>query len=97
MLDDTHPILLVGESVGDIYQAVTHLYRIGLDNIEGYLRNGMTDWQNAALRLNNVQQWTVHELNAQRDEADVQVLDVRSPNEVAKGKEIGRASCRESE
>lgn len=89
MLDDTRPILLVGESVGDIYQAVTHLYRIGLDNIEGYLRNGMTDWQNAALRLNNVQQWTVHELNAQRDEADVQVLDVRSPNEVAKGKVPG--------
>lgn len=89
MLDDTRPILLVGESVGDIYQAVTHLYRIGLDNIEGYLRNGMTDWQNAALPLNNVQQWTVHELNAQRDEADVQVLDVRSPNEVAKGKVPG--------
>lgn len=89
MLDDSRPILLVGESAGDIHQAVTQLYRIGLDNIAGYLRNGMTDWQNAALPLNKVQEWTVHELNARREELDVQLLDVRSPNEVANGKVPG--------
>lgn len=89
MLNDSRPILLVGESANDIHQAVTQLYRIGLDNIAGYLRNGMTDWQNAALPLNRVQEWTVHELNARREASDVQVLDVRSPNEVANGKVPG--------
>ncbi len=89
MLDDSCPILLVGESADDVHQAITQLYRIGLDDIRGYLRNGMTDWQNAALPLNRLQEWTVHELNARREEPDVQVLDVRSPNEVANGRVPG--------
>ncbi len=85
MLDDARPILLVGESADDVHQAVTQLYRIGLDDI----RNGMTDWQNAALPLNRLQEWTVHELNARREAPDVQVLDVRSPQEVAAGRVPG--------
>ena len=89
MLDDARPILLVGESADDVHQAVTQLYRIGLDDIRGYLRNGMTDWQNAALPLNRLQEWTVHELNARREAPDVQVLDVRSPQEVAAGRVPG--------
>ncbi|WP_346796043.1 rhodanese-like domain-containing protein [Halomonas sp. Bachu 37] len=89
MLDDSRPILLIGESADDVHQAITQLYRIGLDNIRGYLRNGMTDWQNAALPLNKLQAWTVHELNARREEPDVQVLDVRSPNELANGRVPG--------
>ena len=89
MLDDARPVLLVGESADDVHQAVTQLYRIGLDDIRGYLRNGMTDWQNAALPLNRLQEWTVHELNARREAPDVQVLDVRSPQEVAAGRVPG--------
>ncbi|CAM3888020.1 MBL fold metallo-hydrolase [Vreelandella rituensis] len=89
MLDDSRPILLVGESADDVHQAITQLYRIGLDDIRGYLRNGMTDWQNTALPLNMLQEWTVHELNARREEPNVQVLDVRSPNEVANGRVPG--------
>ena len=40
MLDDARPILLVGESADDVHQAVTQLYRRGLDDIRGYLRRG---------------------------------------------------------
>src|SRR5690606_39871736 len=72
-----------------VHQAVTQLYRIGLDDIRGYLRNGMTDWQNAALPLNRLQEWTVHELNARREAHDVQVLDVRSSQEVVAGRVPG--------
>nr|WP_290699997.1 MBL fold metallo-hydrolase [Halomonas sp. UBA3074] len=89
MLDDSRPILLVGESADDVHQAITHLYRIGLDDIRGYLRNGMTDWPNAALPLNKLQEWTVQELNTRREDPDVQVLDVRSPSEVANGRVPG--------
>ncbi len=85
MLDDSGPILLVGESPDDVHQAVTHLYRIGLDNVKGYLRNGMTDWQNTGLPLASIEQWTVHELDRRRNDPDVLVLDVRSPAEYKAG------------
>ncbi|OJA07418.1 rhodanese-like domain-containing protein [Halomonas sp. QHL1] len=89
MLYDSRPILLVGESTEDVHQAITQLFRIGLDDIRGYLRNGMTDWQNGALPLSRLQEWTVHELNARREDPNVQVLDVRSSNEVASGRVPG--------
>jgi len=79
MLDDQRPIYLIGEDSQQVQQATLQLYRIGLDRVEGYLRNGMTDWQNAGLPLARVEQWTVHELEARRDDPQVQVLDVRSP------------------
>lgn len=85
MLDGTRPILLVGESADDVHEAVTQLYRIGLDNVKGYLRNGMTDWQNAGLPLASIEEWTVHELDRQRNDSDVLVLDVRSPGEYKGG------------
>lgn len=89
MLDDQRPIYLIGEDSQQIQQATLQLYRIGLDRVEGYLRNGMTDWQNAGLPLARVEQWTVHELQARRDDPQVQVLDVRSPEEVAQGRVPG--------
>src|SRR3546814_17142227 len=46
----------------------------------------MTDWQNAGLPLASVGQWTVHELNRRRDDPEVQVLDVRAPEEVEQGR-----------
>ncbi|MEW6176454.1 MAG: rhodanese-like domain-containing protein [Pseudomonadota bacterium] len=89
MLDDQRPIYLIGEDSQQVQQATLQLYRIGLDRVEGYLRNGMTDWQNAGLPLARVEQWTVHELQARRDDPQVQVLDVRSPEEVAQGRVPG--------
>jgi len=89
MLDDQRPIYLIGEDSQQVQQATLQLYRIGLDRVEGYLRNGMTDWQNAGLPLARVEQWTVHELEARRDDPQVQVLDVRSPEEVAQGRVPG--------
>ncbi|WP_312169127.1 rhodanese-like domain-containing protein [Stutzerimonas kunmingensis] len=86
MLDDQRPIYLIGEDSEQIHQATLQLYRIGLDQVEGYLRNGMTDWQNAGLPLASVGQWTVHELNRRRDDTEVQVLDVRAPEEVEQGR-----------
>ncbi len=89
MLDDQRPIYLIGENSQQIHQATLQLYRIGLDRVEGYLRNGMTDWQNAGLPLASVGQWTVHELNRRREDPQVQVLDVRAPEEVEQGRVPG--------
>lgn len=89
MLDDQRPIYLIGEDSVEVHQATLQLYRIGLDQVAGYLRNGMTDWQNAGLPLACVMQWTVHELDRRRGDAEVQVLDVRSPEEVEQGRVPG--------
>ncbi|WP_313507452.1 MBL fold metallo-hydrolase [Stutzerimonas nitrititolerans] len=89
MLDDQRPIYLIGEDSVEVHQATLQLYRIGLDQVAGYLRNGMTDWQNAGLPLACVMQWTVHELDRRRGDPEVQVLDVRSPEEVAQGRVPG--------
>ena len=89
MLDDQRPIYLVGEDSAEVQQATLQLYRIGLDRVEGYLRNGMTDWQNAGLPLERVREWTVEELDSRRGDPQVQVLDVRSPNEVRQGRVPG--------
>ena len=89
MLNDQRPIYLIGEDARQVHQATLQLYRIGLDRVEGYLRNGMSDWQNAGLPLAHVGQWTVHELDARREDPQVQVLDVRAPGELAQGRVPG--------
>lgn len=89
MLCDSKPILLIAETAADVQHATTQLYRIGLDNVVGFLRNGMTDWQNAGLPLEHVGEWTVHELDERRHDKDVVVLDVRGDDEVRKGRVPG--------
>ncbi len=89
MLDAGRPVLLVAENASDAYEATRHLHRIGIDDVAGFLRNGMTDWQNAALPFESIEAWTVHELDRRRHEPDTLVLDVRSDGEVAKGRVPG--------
>lgn len=89
MLDDQRPIYLIGEDSHEIHQATLQLYRIGLDQVAGYLRNGMSDWQNAGLPLECVGEWTVHELDRRRGDPQVQVLDVRAPEELEQGRVPG--------
>ncbi|WP_278377798.1 MBL fold metallo-hydrolase [Stutzerimonas kunmingensis] len=89
MLDDQRQIYLIGEDSHEVHQAALQLYRIGLDHVAGYLRNGMSDWQNDGLPLECVGEWTVHELDRRRDDPQVQVLDVRAPEEVEQGRVPG--------
>lgn len=86
MLPDDRPLLLVGDGPEDVAEAALQLYRIGLDRVEGYLRGGMNAWQNAALPLAHAAQWSVRELDERRRDPQVGILDVRSDEEVAKGR-----------
>ncbi len=85
MLDDRRPIYLIGESAAQVQEAVLALYRIGLDQIAGYLRGGMSDWQNAGRPLVGIGQWTVQELERQRQQQSLQLLDVRTEQEWRQG------------
>ncbi len=85
MIDGEKTILLVVESERAIELVAQHLFRTGYDNIAGYLHDGMTSWQNAALQLESTGEWTVHELNEHKEDAGLTVLDVRSDKEWDEG------------
>ena len=85
MIDPQKKIYVVVESVRDVEAASEHLFRIGYDNLGGYLHQGMASWENAALPLETLGIWTAPELNEHKDDSDLQILDVRSDGEWKKG------------
>ncbi|WP_020605452.1 MBL fold metallo-hydrolase [Spirosoma spitsbergense] len=85
MIDRLDPVLLIVESERDLALAAEQLFRVGCDNIVGYLHQGMTSWQNAALPLESVREWTVQTLNLHLTDPDLTILDVRSEEERSAG------------
>jgi hydroxyacylglutathione hydrolase len=83
MLDPEQPLLLVLEHDEDVTKVVPLFLRTGYTKFAGYLVGGMKAWDNAGLPLGEVDQMTVHEVKEQAD--DLQILDVRSPDEWEKG------------
>lgn len=84
LLDPEQPLLLVLDSDEKVEQIVRLFLRTGFSNFVGYLVGGMKAWDNAALPLEEIDQMTVHELKENADE--VQIVDVRSPDEWKKGR-----------
>jgi len=83
MLAPEQPILLVLENDEDVVKVVPLFLRTGFTRFAGYLVGGMKAWDNAGLPLGEVDQITVHDVKEQAE--DLQVLDVRSPDEWEKG------------
>lgn len=79
MLDADRPILLVVDDETDLDWFVRLLLRTGFSKFAGYLVGGMKAWENAGYPLEHLPQMTVHELESRRGE--VQILDVRAPDE----------------
>lgn len=76
------PILLVGDADTDLEEARRFLIRVGFDQIEGYLKGGMTAWIEAGFEQAHIPQISVQELASRLPAGDqVTVLDVRSPKE----------------
>lgn len=84
-IDSEKEILLVIESKRDLSLITEQLFRLGYDNLAGYLHDGMLDWQNAGLPLQRVGEMTVKELNQHKDDAELTILDVRSDGEYEQG------------
>jgi hydroxyacylglutathione hydrolase len=79
LLDPEQPLLLVLDSDEKVEQIVRLFLRTGFSKFAGYLVGGMKAWDNAALPLAEIDQMTVHELKKRAHE--VQIIDVRSPDE----------------
>ena len=82
-LDYDRPILLVGDTP-DMTQVVRYLIRLGFDRVEGLLVDGMLGWHRAGLESWHVDTVTVQGLCQKLDDGqEIQILDVRSAEEVA--------------
>jgi len=81
ILDPEKPILLVLSEEADLPEVQSQLIRVGFSDFKGYLLGGMEQWDNNALPVTKLNQMSVHELDSALPSRDLQVVDVRSPDE----------------
>ncbi len=80
------PVIIVAGNEGQVDEAVVRLARVGLENVLGYLKDGMNSWLNAELDVATTEQISVDELFNRLERSDeLSVIDVRRTTEYADG------------
>ena len=77
-------LLIVPSSPAEMPEVVTHLIRVGLDQVEGYLDDGMDAWENQGFEISQLGSISVQGLHSgleEKGEANPFVLDVRTESE----------------
>jgi hydroxyacylglutathione hydrolase len=86
MLNPELNIALILSEDAQIEDAQRYLFRIGIENIGGYLREGFRSWLEAGYPFVRTNQMSVFELHQKlEDQVSLQVLDVRTKAEWEKG------------
>ncbi len=76
------PLLLVVDDASQMEEVTTHLIRIGLDDLQGFLVGGVSDWQNQGYPLASFETITVEELSQRRSGAETPfIIDARTEAE----------------
>lgn len=77
------PIELVVDNSAQVPEVVTHLIRVGFDDIQGYLQGGMESWETSGYPLATLKTTSVQQLESRlRESRDgLTVLDVRTDKE----------------
>ena len=80
-------IILVGEDADHLRESQLRLARVGIENVQAYLEDGITGWIAAGYELDYIPQISVQEFTEllEREKNHIAVLDVREPGEVAAG------------
>jgi rhodanese-related sulfurtransferase len=80
-------LIIVGEDPGHVRESQMRLARVGVENVVGYLGEGVTGWIKNGFPLEYIPQITVQDFVELREqEGDrIAVLDVREPGEVSAG------------
>ncbi len=66
---------------GDLDTAESYLFRIGYDNIVGYLKGGVSSWVTAGRSLESIEKITTDEMYGLLGEKTISIYDVREPHE----------------
>ena len=82
------PTLIVLDNPKDITEVVTHLIRVGFDDIRGYLEGGLDKWETSGFEIGILPSMSVHELHKQLHGRNGRpfVLDVRTDQEWESGR-----------
>lgn len=77
------PLVLVAEDRDLVLEARTRLARVGMENVAGYLEDGMAAWFGDKMPVEQIPQVTVQDVH--REFEHLQVVDVRQPGEYEQG------------
>jgi hydroxyacylglutathione hydrolase len=80
-------IILVCEDAPQVRESQMRLARVGIENVKGFLEDGITGWIHDGYQLEYVPQVSADEVSEflQNEPANIAILDVREPGEVAAG------------
>ena len=81
------PLILAGEDPEHVRESQMRLARVGIENLAGYLADGVVGWIRNGYQLDYIPQITVQDFMELRDQEPhrIAILDVREPGEVASG------------
>jgi len=83
--------VLIAASAEQVSEARMRLARVGIEDVQGYLQNGVEGWQNAGFPVQEVQQMSVRDLQGHLRSHSLAVLDVRREPEWQAGHIEGAA------
>ena len=81
------PLIIVGEDPEHVRESEVRLARVGVENVVGYLENGVAGWISGGFELDYIPQISVQYFAELRDEEPerITVLDVRELGELSGG------------
>ena len=81
------PLIIAGEDPEHVRESQVRMARVGIENVVGYLADGVAGWIKNGFELDYIPQITVQDfVELRNQEPDrIAVLDVREPGEVAGG------------
>jgi hydroxyacylglutathione hydrolase len=78
-------IILTGEDAEHVRESQVRLARVGIENVAGYVDEGVAGWIQSGLDLDYIPQITVQDFAELKQKEDVRVLDVRERGELSTG------------
>ena len=78
-------LIIAGEDPDHVRESQLRLARVGIENVAGYLVDGVAGWIQSGFELEYIPQITAQELAELREREPITVLDVREPGELSAG------------
>jgi hydroxyacylglutathione hydrolase len=85
ILDYNQKILFVHERKSDMNTVAAHFWRLGFDNLVGFLCLGISEWEDMGKPISHVGTLSASELKSRLENSPLLVVDVREPSEWQEG------------
>jgi len=85
ILDYNQKIMFVHERKSDMNKVAAHFWRLGFDNLLGFLCSGISEWQETGKPISHVDTLSASELKLRLEKNEFLVVDVREPSEWKEG------------